>query len=385
MLAPRNLLLACASTMARTSPARVASIGALRFAASTSKPAPKAAAASKAPTPNAAAEAVARAPSAKRPVATGNKSAIANPKSTENNAQPPEPARVWKRRPGTKISDNIMMMENTVAEMDKNLQHLISLKTTQPPRVGALHRILERVSSEEEFATARRSINRSATAKLRFNDRTTLLVAHAAIKAGVPGKALGVFSDSEVGMPINSGAAAALFRAAATKGDADLLARTYELSRVQHVQPSAGFVKAGNVAALKVGNYRLAVQLVQLMKAKDSMAFSQPLFKLLQILVGDGSPAAITAVLAKLRSSDLTFLEQSIKAVLALPAPAQPSLYSTKLNRFANTLQPLIQAAKEAKPAAAPAAPAAAGTNDAAPAPAVDAKAAPAAKPAAKA
>jgi trimeric autotransporter adhesin len=249
-------------------------------------------------------------------------SASSSAASASTPASGARPADAWKRKPFTRPAEGQWLLSTvSPAQADRDLAYLISCATTAPPKIGALERVLLAVIREgaekrgapaaagtasapatpadaaaaaaapaaaasavrPSISTALRALRRAKAAGLTPSQTTPDLAASMALNAAecallvdelfavvppVEGAKRGAGAgDGSAGawLRMSTGAAAALFRAAAADGPAGAaaLARAHQAAREHHVPAVGAYGATGVSAAVRVGDVKLAARIAR--------------------------------------------------------------------------------------------------------------------------
>jgi hypothetical protein len=99
----------------------------------------------------------------------------------------------WKRKPGKRTE---MLMERSMEEQVENLRYL-SKSPIGPSKAVSLHRILQRVTNEQEFRLAVKAFNIAIANRMKFTSETSSLFVSASIKSNQMKKMIEIFQDSK--------------------------------------------------------------------------------------------------------------------------------------------------------------------------------------------
>jgi hypothetical protein len=259
---------------------------------------------------------------ARAEIATPQTSSASSAASASTPASGARPADAWKRKPFTRPAEGQWLLSTvSPAQADRDLAYLISCATTAPPKIGALERVLLAVIREgaekrgapaagtasapatpadaaaaaaaapaaaasavrPSISTALRALRRAKAAGLTPSQTTPDLAASMALNAAecallvdelfavvppVEGAKRGAGAgDGSAGawLRMSTGAAAALFRAAAADGPAGAaaLVRAHQAAREHHVPAVGAYGATGVSAAVRVGDVKLAARIAR--------------------------------------------------------------------------------------------------------------------------
>jgi hypothetical protein len=274
------------------------------------------------------------------PTPAGSKQGVVPP-------QPPKPAPAAKKGAATAAapSSSSSSAPSTVASLGKSLREVIAAAKPhhRAPRSGAyLDPVLRRVLTSDNVSTAVRALKRARDARMSPSPSTSALFAYATVRAGCPARALDAFEELAGWLPVTSGAAAVLYPALASSGDAEGVSRLHGLVRTEANKGASGAcAKAGVAAACVVGNFRLAARIAEEFVADSAAAAQRQAAK---------AKADVAAQAQSQKGKGEKDKEKGAKEASATPVRAPPAggLHPTRLANLTTLLEKL------AAPAPAP-------------------------------